>query len=305
MSKVLVTESSLSGIAAAIRAKNGTQNTYKPGQMAAAIQAIPTGTTPTGTVNITQNGTVDVTDYASADVAVPNSYAAADEGKVVSNGALVAQTARVSEITENGTYDTTLNDEVTVNVSGGGGSSGVYVGTTEPSADLGSNGDYYYERANYEYGYSTTPGNNSSTEQSGYEFTANENINVIGLRAYVRGTTTATLYLTDSSGNIIKQITNASFVDGWNVALFDTPVQLTSGSNYIVQCAAGSNKLKYQSKSATVFSPKITGVRGRYGGLPGSTDSSNIYSADIVIGSDVYIVTKQYYKSSGAWGVIA
>lgn len=121
MSKVLVTESSLSGIAAAIRAKNGSSDTYKPGQMAAAIQEIPTGTTPTGTVNITQNGTVDVTDYASADVAVPNSYAAADEGKVVSNGALVAQTARASEITANGTYDTTLNDEVTVNVSGGGG----------------------------------------------------------------------------------------------------------------------------------------------------------------------------------------
>lgn len=121
MSKVLVTESSLAGIAAAIREKNGSSDTYMPGQMAAAIQAIPTGTTPTGTVNITQNGTVDVTDYASADVAVPNSYAAADEGKVVSNGALVAQTSRSSEITANGTYDTTLNDEVTVNISGGGG----------------------------------------------------------------------------------------------------------------------------------------------------------------------------------------
>ena len=53
-------------------------------------------------------------------VAVPNSYSASDEGKVVSNGALVAQTARASQITQNGTYDTTLNDEVTVNVSGGG-----------------------------------------------------------------------------------------------------------------------------------------------------------------------------------------
>lgn len=53
-------------------------------------------------------------------VSVPNSYSASDEGKVVSNGALVAQTARASQITQNGTYDTTLNDEVTVNVSGGG-----------------------------------------------------------------------------------------------------------------------------------------------------------------------------------------
>jgi hypothetical protein len=86
--------------------------------MAEAIAEIPTGTTPSGTIDITQNGTADVTNYASANVNVPNSYAAGDEGKVVSNGALVTQTARASEITANGTYDTTLNDEVTVNVSG-------------------------------------------------------------------------------------------------------------------------------------------------------------------------------------------
>ena len=73
----------------------------------------------TGTKSISTNGTHDVTDYASASVNVPNSYSASDEGKVVSNGALVAQTSQ--NITVNGTYDTTLNDEVVVNVSGGGG----------------------------------------------------------------------------------------------------------------------------------------------------------------------------------------
>lgn len=121
MSKVLVTESSLESIANAIRSKNGLQTTYKPSQMAEAIAEIPTGTTPSGTIDITQNGTADVTNYASANVNVPNSYAAGDEGKVVSNGALVAQTARASEITANGTYDTTTNNSVSVNVSGGGG----------------------------------------------------------------------------------------------------------------------------------------------------------------------------------------
>lgn len=83
------------------------------------------GITPTGTstINITANGTTthDVAAFASAQVIanVPNSYSAADEGKVVSGAALVAQTA--STVTANATYDTTLINSLTVNVSGGGG----------------------------------------------------------------------------------------------------------------------------------------------------------------------------------------
>lgn len=77
---------------------------------------------PSGTkqISISQNGTTthDVEDYEDAQIAVnvPNSYSASDEGKVVSNGALVAQTARGTSVTENGTYDTTVNNSVTVAV---------------------------------------------------------------------------------------------------------------------------------------------------------------------------------------------
>lgn len=106
MSKVLVTESHLNNIAEAIRSKNGASTTYRPGDMAAAIEALDTsGIHPTGTKNIAQNGTHDVTQYASANVNVqPN---------------LQSKT-----VTENGTvtpdqgYDGLSS--VVVNVSGGG-----------------------------------------------------------------------------------------------------------------------------------------------------------------------------------------
>ena len=69
--------------------------------------------------NIDANGTYNALDdaadgYKQVVVAVPNSYGTSDEGKVVSNGALVAQ--RSASYTSNGTYDTTLVDEVEVNV---------------------------------------------------------------------------------------------------------------------------------------------------------------------------------------------
>ena len=78
------------------------------------------GITPIGTkqISITENGTTteNVYSYADAEITVnvPNTYTASDEGKVVNNGALTSQTS--ATYTENDTYDTTLIDEVTINV---------------------------------------------------------------------------------------------------------------------------------------------------------------------------------------------
>ena len=74
--------------------------------------------------SITANGEYNASDdsadgYSKVTVDVPNTYTAQDEGKVVDNGALVAQTTH-AEITENGTYDITTNNSVSVNVGGGG-----------------------------------------------------------------------------------------------------------------------------------------------------------------------------------------
>ena len=68
--------------------------------------------------NITANGVVNPNSgfdgFAKVTVQVPNTYTAQDEGKVVSDGALISQVS--TSVNSNNTYDTTYYNEVTVNV---------------------------------------------------------------------------------------------------------------------------------------------------------------------------------------------
>lgn len=87
--------------------------------------------------NGTYNASSDNADgYKKAVVNVPNSYAAGDEGKVVSNGTLVAQGSDTA--TQNGTVDTTLISSLTVNVSGGGGSNWTLLASQEFTVNTSS-----------------------------------------------------------------------------------------------------------------------------------------------------------------------
>lgn len=75
MANYLATDTDLTSVANAIRTKGGTSAQMAfPAGFVSAVQAIPTGTTPTGTkqIAITQNGTVteDVAAYANAEITV-------------------------------------------------------------------------------------------------------------------------------------------------------------------------------------------------------------------------------------------
>lgn len=93
-----------------------------------------------GQKTITENGTYNAEDdwlegYSTVNVNVPNSYTSSDEGKVVNNGSLVSQTS--ATYTTNNTYDTTLINSVTVDVSGGGITpTGTYTITSSGTYDI-------------------------------------------------------------------------------------------------------------------------------------------------------------------------
>lgn len=123
MSTYLIQDSTLTGIANAIRAKTGGSAAMTPAQMATEIGSISGGSSITvEPLTVTQNGTTTAPSgkaYSPVTVNVPNSYSSSDFGKVVAHKDGVYQlTEQTSygEATNNGKIYTTYNNSVTVNV---------------------------------------------------------------------------------------------------------------------------------------------------------------------------------------------
>lgn len=160
--------------------QNGTysaQDDEADGYSSVSVEVEPDLTTKSITANGTYNATSDNADgYSSVTVAVPNTYSASDEGKVVSNGALVAQGS--DTVTQNGTVDTTLISSLLVNVSGGGG--GIYK-LTNPESVTGTNSEFYVaETENYFYFFGRVYFNSISSGNALFTFPEGFDISKIG-----------------------------------------------------------------------------------------------------------------------------
>lgn len=93
------------------------------GTLKQAVDRVAAAKTAIGAAITAKGGTVaagDGLEEFAADIGtITNQYTQADEGKVVSSGALVSQTSYPSAIIANNTYDTTNYNSVTVNVPSG------------------------------------------------------------------------------------------------------------------------------------------------------------------------------------------
>lgn len=217
MAKGLITQQHLEDIADAIRGRNNSLTEYKPSEMAAAISAIP------------------------------NSYTAGDEGKVVKNGALVAQTARAAAITENGTYDTTENNEVTVYISG---SSAV----VQPLS-VTQNGTY--NPPSGVDGYAPVTVNVPSGGSSDVEYWDLSDSLIGTLRGIISTASNVTI---ESTGAVFASNSAIRFCVGWNgmtIEIETGNLQLTQSGNHrrfvMIGAANSGNGFIYRSTGKWAF----------------------------------------------------
>lgn len=202
--------------------------TLSGGEQLDGVLTIPKTVGELGEKTITENGTYDASDdgydgYSRVVASVPNTYTAGDEGKVVDNGALVSQTSATYTI--NNTYDTTLINSVTVNVSGG----------STPTL----------ETVTKTYTPTTSQQTETITPSSGYDGIAEVDVTVNAMPTGTEGTPTATKgAVSNHAVQVTPSVTNqAGYIAGGTktgTAVTVSASELVSGTKSIT--ANGTNQ---------------------------------------------------------------
>ena len=220
------------------------------------------GDTPTGEISITLNGDYDVAQYASAAVQVPNTYNAADEGKVVDDGALVAQSSQT--VTENDTYDTTLINEMVVNVPLGCVSVDEYVFNYTPTVTA------------------------SGAMSAGFVFTVSKELKASKIRIFA-AESSVSVHLVKNGVDIISILDASVVVNQWNDISISNPVILEPDASYIVWYSHETQRPKALGGVPPYRVPFITYVNSVYAitanTFPTLTESGSLMGVDLYVDS--------------------
>lgn len=213
------------------------------------------------TANGTYNAPSNLLGYNPVIVNVENSYTQSDEGKVVVNGELINQTSIT--ITENGIYDTTENNSITVNVSG----------------DSGEEIDIY--------AFNFSPSTNANAARSaGLQISPLYDLQVIGIRFWARDTV-CNVYISDINGNVIAEKQNAIVNSNqWNDVLFNTPIAIQRNTSYVIWGSNLTSPMRYEMTSlsssfVTLESVKYSTTQNTF---PTTAEAGNAkYGIDLII----------------------
>lgn len=252
----------------------------------------------------------DTADSIRAKLGTQRRYGAAEFSEAIdqiSGGGVIVEPLSV---TVNDVYTAPAGkaySPVTVNVPGGGPTDIIY-GTSAPTADIGQNNDYYYQRIQNSFGIRKSGSWGSSTAvNSGIQFRPTEDITVVGLRGMTKTTKTGGIRIGTTS-TILATVSNVDFVaDTPKEVMLDSPITLTAGTDYIVQLILGSGGgAAYTNNSNQikdiVLDSRIQYIQARYGSsYPGNTESGSYVFSDIIMDEDRYYIDAQYIKENGSW----
>ena len=190
-----------------------------------------------------------------------------------------------------------------------GGAGGVYVGTDNPSSDVGSNGDYYYKRTLVSNGITSNPLNpvGSNTNGYGIVYKAKKNIKIVGLRGMCTSSKNGTLSIGDTTEATETSESLSFTAYTWATYTLQTPVELSANDEVFVRLKTTQSTGAIAYAPGVIFDSNLIEYKTQYYGstYPGTEETNTEHPfIDLIIEDDVYKVSGQYYKDNNTWSQI-